>query len=174
MDGGRITSKRATPWVLMLFATVPLLVGQGCPPQMQPQNNAPTANAGTDQSVNGGDLVGLNGSASSDPDGDALTFAWSQTVGTSVALTNASTATPSFIAPLTTETLSFQLTVTDNRNQTSTDSVTVTVQSPGGGGGGGCSVSENGRFDPVWLLLLLLFAGIHLVQQRKYKYSARK
>ena len=130
MDGGTITSRRATVWVLMLTAAVPLVLGQGCPPQI-PQNNAPVANAGTDQSVAGGATVNLNGSASSDPDGDAVTFAWSQTFGTAVILSNTASASPSFVAPNTTETLTFQLTVTDPSNASSSDSVNVSVTTNG-------------------------------------------
>ena len=71
---------------LLLIGTLPLLMAQGCPPE-EDVNNAPIANAGNDQSVTGGDTVNLNGSASSDPDGDTLTFLWLQTAGTQVGLT---------------------------------------------------------------------------------------
>ncbi len=37
--------------------------------------------------------------ASSDPDSDTLTYAWTQTAGTSATLSDASSATPSFTAP---------------------------------------------------------------------------
>jgi len=42
-------------------------------------NSAPVANAGPDQNVATASLVTLNGSGSSDADGDTLTYAWSFT-----------------------------------------------------------------------------------------------
>jgi hypothetical protein len=52
---------------------------------------------------------------SSDPDGDALFYAWTQTAGPAVTLANAGTATASFTAPATGSayTLQFQLRVSD-------------------------------------------------------------
>jgi hypothetical protein len=92
-----------------------------------PANQNPVANAGPDQTVNTGATVSLNGSASTDPDGDALTFQWTQTAGTIVTLGNADTATPAFVAPNTAETLTFELAVNDGRGGTDTDSVDVNV-----------------------------------------------
>src|SRR5206468_3034535 len=56
-------------------------------------NNDPTAAAGADQTVAEGSAVTLNGSGSSDPDGDSLTYAWSQIGGQAVVLSNATSAT---------------------------------------------------------------------------------
>ncbi|CAM2005142.1 PKD domain-containing protein [Acanthopleuribacter pedis] len=92
----------------------------------------PIANAGRDQAVTEGATVQLDGSAST---GDtALTYAWQQTSGPTVALQNATTATPSWTAPsVTADTLfTFQLQVTDNTQATSTDTVAVTVRPQGG------------------------------------------
>jgi len=92
------------------------------------ENLPPTANAGPDQAVKGGAAVTLDGSGSSDPDaGDSLTFSWTQTAGTPVALSNANTATPAFTAPNVTETLTFQLTVADGNGGSDPDTVNVTV-----------------------------------------------
>ncbi len=92
-------------------------------------NLAPTANAGTDSTFSEGTLATLDGSASSDPDGDPITYAWVQTAGTTVSLSNSSSATPTFIAPpvIVNEVLSFQLTVSDLEPLTSVDTVDITI-----------------------------------------------
>jgi hypothetical protein len=62
-------------------------------------NSAPNTNAGTDQNVSTGDLVLLDGSGSSDPEGTPLSYAWqfvSIPSGSSAQLTNASAVMPSF------------------------------------------------------------------------------
>jgi outer membrane autotransporter protein len=95
-----------------------------------PTNNAPVASAGMAQTVSGGASVTLDGSGSSDPDGDALTFAWTQTSGPSVTLTGAATATATFAAPAATptaQTLEFQLAATDPFGASSTGTVSITV-----------------------------------------------
>src|SRR5262249_56976093 len=56
------------------------------------QNSPPVANAGANQSVVVGATVTLDGSASKDVDGNALTFRWALTVvpaGSAATLTNA-------------------------------------------------------------------------------------
>jgi hypothetical protein len=100
-------------------------------------NRAPVSNAGPDQSVASAATVILNGSASSDPDpGDTLTYAWSQTSGAGVTLSDLSAINPSFVAPSLSpgdpdSLLVFSLIVTDNNGATSSpDTVTVTVSAP--------------------------------------------
>ncbi|MGQ0698445.1 MAG: M66 family metalloprotease [Panacagrimonas sp.] len=94
-----------------------------------PINAAPTANAGPDQSINEGAIVQLMGSAT-DSDGTIVSFAWIQTAGTTVALSNAAAAAPTFVAPGvdTVQNLVFRLTVADNAGSTASDTVQIAVQ----------------------------------------------
>ena len=73
------------------------------PPNMLPpeeNNRPPTASAGADQTVNEGDTVTLDGTGSSDPDGDSLRFRWTpQTQSSAVILSDDTSSTPTFTAP---------------------------------------------------------------------------
>jgi len=78
-------------------------------------NQAPIANAGTNLIAYGNDSVELDGSGSSDPDGDSLNYSWQQLSGTDVSSSFSLilSASPSFSAPTTTGNLMFELTVSD-------------------------------------------------------------
>lgn len=94
-------------------------------------NNAPSADAGTDQTVDENSAVALSGAASSDPDSDPLTHAWVQVGGPVVILDGATTAAPSFLAPFVGvggADLTFALTVDDGYGGIHTDTVVVHVQ----------------------------------------------
>lgn len=87
-----------------------------------PDTPAPVqANAGIDQRVLFGSEVTLDGSNST---GLITSFNWTQTAGTPVTLNNPTSATPTFIAPNSAETLTFSLTVT-GESGSSTDSVNI-------------------------------------------------
>ena len=89
-------------------------------------NLPPTANAGSDQTVDAGSTVTLHGSGS-DTDGTVASYAWTQVSGPTVTLSSSTVAEPTFTAPAL-GTLVFGLTVTDNGGATSTqDQVTVNV-----------------------------------------------
>ena len=90
-------------------------------------NGVPVADAGPDQIVQQGATVTLNGTGSSDPDGDTLSYGWVQTGGTTVTLTGATTSQPTFTAPAGPATLTFELTVNDGNGESDTDTVTITV-----------------------------------------------
>ena len=95
-------------------------------------DDPPTANAGPDQTVNSGASVTLAGSGT-DPENETLTFAWTQTAGTAVTLSDPTSPTPTFTAPTGPQTLTFQLKVCDEANPDSlcdTDTVDINVLPP--------------------------------------------
>lgn len=98
----------------------------------QNESGALTADAGPDQRVTEGDVVQLNGAGSNG--NAALVYAWTQTAGPTVNLSDATSATPTFTAPeVTSDTsLSWQLRVTDTAQQSATDTVTITVADSAG------------------------------------------
>ena len=83
-------------------------------------NHPPVADAGGNQSVKEGSTATLHGSNSYDPDGDALTFLWTQVSGPTVVLSDPNSPNPTFTAPSVAPigtTLTFQLIVSDGLDQ---------------------------------------------------------
>ncbi|NIV18837.1 MAG: hypothetical protein GWN47_10675 [Woeseiaceae bacterium] len=117
--------------LLLTVAVTIAACGGGSKTQNNPAtgNRAPTANAGADQTVDEFAAVQLLGSGT-DPDGTSVSYSWTQTAGTNVALSSSSTAQTGFTAPNldagVSEVLTFQLTVSDG-SLSDTDSVDVTV-----------------------------------------------
>lgn len=108
----------------------------------------PVADAGPDQNVDEFDSVTLDGSHSSDPDGSIVSYLWTQTKGTAVVLSNSHSAKPTFTAPdvgSNGETLTFQVTVTDDDGLQDSDITLINVDNHvaagAGGGGGGCFIA---------------------------------
>ena len=91
--------------------------------------NAPVANAGTDQVVNSGEIVILDGSGSYDPQEWALTYRWTAPEG--IELIGADEVQPRFTAPAVDEDTKyiFILVVNDLTEDSPPDTVTVTVRS---------------------------------------------
>jgi len=95
----------------------------------QPQNRAPLAVAGEAQSVVAGTSVSLDGSGSSDPDGDDLIYIWRLVTvpeGSEAALTSPDTKVASFIADLP-GAFVVELIVNDGELDSSPARLTVTV-----------------------------------------------
>ncbi len=95
-------------------------------------NIDPIADAGSDQSVTSGAVVTLNGAASTDANGDSLTYSWSFLVrpfGSTATLTNVSSASPSFTADVVGSYV-IGLIVNDGTISSLQSSVNVTVTAP--------------------------------------------
>ena len=91
------------------------------------ENRTPSAQAGPNQVVQVGTQVTLDGTASSDPEGDSLSYSWSQIGGPTVAFEGIDSSQPSFDAPAEAAVLVFQLIVTDSAGKMGTDQVQITV-----------------------------------------------
>ncbi len=91
------------------------------------QNSPPVADAGPDQPVDLGNTVQLDGSNSSDVDGDTLSYSWSLTtipVSSTATLSAIDIANPTFVADLS-GTYIAQLIVDDGNSSTHTDTVQI-------------------------------------------------
>ncbi|MGQ1784061.1 PKD domain-containing protein [Saccharicrinis sp. GN24d3] len=107
------TSNSDTSWVTVTILQV---------------NKAPVANAGPDMSYPEGTNVVLDGTGSTDADGQTLIYSWQSLDGT--VLFNPSSSNPSFIAPevQSNTTYQFELTVNDGIVDSEADTVHILVQ----------------------------------------------
>ena len=96
-------------------------------------NSKPVADSGNNKKAEIGEQVILDGGGSNDPNptGKIVSYNWEQTTGSpSVDLSDASSATPSFIVPIIDEdtTFGFTLTVTDDEGAADKSEVEVEVE----------------------------------------------
>jgi hypothetical protein len=121
--GNQVITRQTSPGKIEVYRIVPTDAQIIIPP-----NQAPTANAGPDQTVRLGSQVTLNGSGSSDPDNSPspLSFAWTKTAGPNASLTGTTTAKPSF-TPYVNGLYTFGLVVNDGLANSTSASVNITV-----------------------------------------------
>ena len=98
-----------------------------------PTNTNPVSDAGLDQTVLEGTTPVQLAGTGSDAEG-SVTYSWTQTSGTTVALSDTTISNPTFTAPMvaSTEMLVFALTVTDSDSVSAADTVIVTVEDAAG------------------------------------------
>ncbi|GAA6171987.1 hypothetical protein NBRC116592_16570 [Colwellia sp. KU-HH00111] len=96
------------------------------------KNQAPVANAGIDQNVVTTSVVILDASASSDSDGDTLSYSWSLTSlpeNSGASLTNSTEASPTFTTDIDGSYVA-QLIVNDGTENSVADTVTIVATTP--------------------------------------------
>ena len=94
---------------------------------------SPTANAGSAATYNGGEIAMLDGTGSTDADGDPLRYTWTQTGGTNtVQLSDRHAARPVFEVPNANDTLTFSLVANDGYSNSAPATVTITTQTYAG------------------------------------------
>jgi chitodextrinase len=92
-------------------------------------NKPPVANAGKDTTIAlPSDSAVLNGSASTAPAGNIVSYQWNQISGPNTSIIMSSGSDSTGVTGLIVGTYTFELTITDNLGQTSTDTVHVIVQ----------------------------------------------
>lgn len=123
---------------------------------------APIADAGLGVLAYPGDTVILNGTGSSDVEGDALSYTWTQVSGSPVEFIDAPTAEPSFVIP-DPGAYVFSLVVNDGTSDSPADEVSFYVpdREAQPNGRTGCATVDA---NPAGLAV---FAGLALLRARR-------
>ncbi len=129
---------------------------------VRPVPGAPVANAGPSRLVLPGARATLDGSASLDPEGEPLSYQWTQISGSPVELSESGAVSPSFTAPKDEETLSFQLVVSDGALFSVPSTVEIAVSKDAPSTGCGCA-----GVGGVPLLLVSALLGLTLLRRRR-------
>lgn len=121
-----------TRYIISFAASTFIIVLTGCGGGgSSTENTAPVASAGNDQTVYVGEVVSLDGSGSSDADGNPLTYLWTiisiPQASTLTALADNMTVHPSF-TPDQEGAYILQLVVNDGLLDSQTDRVTINAQ----------------------------------------------
>src|SRR5262249_13690613 len=108
-------------------------------------NRPPVANAGTDQTVYVAQTVTLDGSASSDPDGQPLQYTWSflsRPAGSQAALVSATSVRPTFVPDRDGEYV-VRLVVSDGSLSSASDTVQISTLNSAPVANAGADLSAN-------------------------------
>ena len=133
------------------------------------QNSPPVANAGPDQNVSVGATVSLNGSGSSDVDGNPLTYSWSLISvppGSGATLVNPTAVNPTFVADMP-GTYVVQLIVNDGLVDSAPDEVVISATGPAPGANPVPTMTEWGM-----MLLAVILVSLSVFYLRKTRAAA--
>lgn len=108
-------------------------------------NAPPLVSAGDPQTVTEGTTVSVTASAS-DPNGDSMTYAWSQVSGPMVSLSSTNSLTTSFEAPNVNDSVDIvlRLAVTDSRGASATSDIRIAVYDTARPGPSSQGIPDNG------------------------------
>jgi RHS repeat-associated protein len=123
------TVDAAGSYIVQLLVTDGVLTSGADTVTISTQNRPPVANAGLDQTVALKATVQLDGSASSDPDQDALTYSWSllsRPQGSNASIANAAIVNPTFVADVAGNYVA-QLIVNDGKTSSAPDTVSIST-----------------------------------------------
>lgn len=109
-------------------------------------NNAPIVSAGDSQTVFEGAIVEMSGTAA-DPNGDLMTFVWTQVSGPMIEFDLSTVLIPVFQAPNVSEPteIVLRLTATDERGMSGSGTVTITVEDTERAGRSPQGIPNDGR-----------------------------
>lgn len=119
--------------LIILSNLVIVMIIVGCQLLGLAENTKPVANAGLDQTLNVGDIVQLDGSLSSDADGDTLNYNWNIITSpqdANVTLNNSSIVNPTFAPNISGEYI-VELIVNDGTVNSESDLVVISVTDSG-------------------------------------------
>jgi hypothetical protein len=171
-----LTDSRSRLALSAVFCAAVMAACGGSPGGSSGANNAPIANAGASQNAAAGTVVTLNGSNSTDPDGDPLTYSWviAARPSTSAAILNNATSVSPTFTPDAPGDYTVSLVVRDNRSANSnTSNVVVTVT-----GGNSRPVANAGPDQSVVVGQTVTLDGVQSTDANRdsltYSWSVRK
>lgn len=127
--GNMMRPKELLPATHAVPAQIPRVQYEVLTRRLRVGNSPPVADAGPNQSLPGAATVTLNGSASFDPDGDPITFQWTQEAGPAASLANPAAAITTFAAAAG-QIYTFRLTVRDTFGGQGIARVTIMTGNP--------------------------------------------
>lgn len=120
--------------IILLIHLLIVIIIVGCQLLGLSKNRKPVANAGEDLTITVGDTAQLNGSESSDADGDSLVFLWNITSapnGSTAVLSDTTIANPVLTPDVSGEFI-IELVVNDGRDDSDKDQIIISVSEKNG------------------------------------------